>query len=105
MSNESHMTHDIQNSLVNTFCLEHCEVLDESYMHHSGKDAGTHFKLVIVSKDFIGKPLIQRHRQLQKLFASYIAQNIRMSFHCYTPEEFATTAVPDTPHCRGGYHK
>lgn len=105
MSNGPQMVQDISQALVENFNLTHHEVLDESYMHHTGKDAGTHFKLVIVASDFAGQSLIQRHRQLQKLFADYIAQNVRMSFHCYTPEEFATTTIPETPHCRGGYNK
>lgn len=37
----------------------HLELLNESYMHNVPKGSETHFKVVIVSPEFQGKPLIQ----------------------------------------------
>jgi len=37
----------------------HLDVINESYMHNVPKEAEMHFKVIVVSKEFEGLPLIQ----------------------------------------------
>jgi stress-induced morphogen len=61
----------------------HLEVTDESHLHAGhqamkGKEAQeTHFKVVVYSKFFDGKPLIERHR----LVNSILEQELRQGVH------------------------
>lgn len=44
------------------YCL--AEVINESHMHSVPKGAETHFKVVVVSDQFDGLSLLQRHREV-----------------------------------------
>ena len=50
----------IEQALAAAFQPLHLEVLDESHMHSRGLE--THYKAVIVSAEFEGRRLIQRHQ-------------------------------------------
>jgi BolA protein len=41
---------------------EHLEVVNESHMHSVAKGSETHFKVVIVSRQFEGVPAVKRHQ-------------------------------------------
>lgn len=84
--------------------LNHLEVINESHMH-SGSRLDTHFKLIAVSDDFIGKRLIQRHQQIFGLVAELMQNPIHaLSMHLYTAKEWEekSGSVPDSPNCLGG---
>ena len=42
------------------------EIIDQSIQHegHTGNAGGGHYKAIIISNDFTGKTLIQRHRMV-----------------------------------------
>ena len=63
----------IEESLVQSFGLQHLEVTDESHGHNVPDGAESHFKIVAVSEEFAGKRLIQRHRMINELLASEFA--------------------------------
>jgi BolA protein len=58
----------IEKILTETFHPEFLQVLDDSHKHagHNphAKKGGTHFSIEIVSKRFIGKSLVDRHRMI-----------------------------------------
>lgn len=60
----------ILNLLRETFQLDHLEIKDDSHKHagHAGarEHGGGHFSILIVSDDFKGKTLVQRHRMIYK---------------------------------------
>jgi len=57
-------------------------------MHSAGTDS--HFKVVIVSSDFEGKRLLQRHRAINKVLADELANHIHaLALHTYTEQEWA----------------
>jgi BolA protein len=70
---------------------EALEVLDESAQHagHAGaQSGGGHFRLVIVSKAFCGKPGQARHRMIYDALAPLMKKDIHaLSIRAYAPEE------------------
>lgn len=49
----------IRTKLQNRFNPKVLQLINESYMHNVPKDSETHFKVVIVSEEFEGMPLIK----------------------------------------------
>lgn len=49
----------IRTKLQNRFNPKVLQLINESYMHNVPKDSETHFKVVIVSDEFDGMPLIK----------------------------------------------
>jgi BolA protein len=84
---------------VEWFALE-----NESHMH-SGPATESHFKLVLVSPDFAGKRLVQRHQLVYGLVAELMQNPIHaLALHLHTPEEWQQRngEVPESPNCMGG---
>jgi len=67
------------------------EVKDESAKHvgHAGaRDGGGHFDVTIVSAQFAGQGLLQRHRLVYDALGEAMRQDIHaLSIHAYSPEE------------------
>lgn len=71
------------------------DIVDESYKHagHSGNPSGdpnaeTHFKVVVVSSEFGGKRLVQRHQMMYKLLDEELKAGVHaLSMETKTPEE------------------
>lgn len=79
----------------------HCEIINESHMH-AGPATESHFKLVLVSEAFIGLRLVARHQKIYALLAEELKGPIHaLSMHLYSPEEWQTALVPDSPRCQG----
>jgi len=91
--------------LANVEC-QHLVVTNESHMHSAGTDS--HFKVVIVSTDFEGKRLLQRHRIVNKVLADELANHIHaLALHTYTEAEWneLNQQAPLSPKCAGGSKK
>ena len=77
----------------------HLEVINESN-NHSGPATESHFKLVVVSKDFEEMKLIDRHRFINKLFKEELGHIHALAMHTYTPGEWELRQQsPDSPLC------
>ena len=67
------------------------EIEDESAKHagHAGaRDGGGHFDVTIVSSQFSGKSLLQRHRLVYDALGETMRGDIHaLSIHAFTPEE------------------
>ncbi|OOE81019.1 BolA family transcriptional regulator [Salinivibrio sp. ML198] len=94
----------ITEKLTQAFAPVHLDVRNESYMHNVPEGAESHFKVVVVSDEFEGKRLIQRHRAINTTLADELADDIHaLAIHTYTPQEWQEQAhAPDSPACRGG---
>ncbi len=80
----------------------HLEVINQS-SNHSGPATQSHFKLVVVSDDFIDLKLIDRHRFINQLFKEELSHIHALSMHTYTQDEWKIKRVaPDSPKCAGG---
>ncbi len=86
----------------------HLEIVDETHMHSVPEDAQSHFKVIAVSTAFEGKPLVQRHRLINKTLAEELADGIHaLALHTMTPEEWFDKGgqAPQSPPCLGGGKK
>lgn len=62
---------------------------NESHLHHLGKGANTHFKLIVVSKSFNNKSRVLRHQMVYQLLSEQIKQEIHaLSLKLFTPKEW-----------------
>jgi BolA family transcriptional regulator, general stress-responsive regulator len=96
---------EINDIVVSDLAPVRLDVINESHMHNVPAGSESHFKLVIVSDAFSGKPLIARHRVVNKLLESQLKNDIHaLSMHTYTPDEWEARGgdVPASPPCLGG---
>ncbi|MDO5652056.1 MAG: BolA family protein [Moraxella sp.] len=98
--------HDLQTALME-LNPSHLELTNESHMHagyFDGKES--HFKLVIVSEDFIGKRLAARHQLIYALASPLLTSSggtiHALAIHAYTSDEWtALGQAPNSPNCAG----
>jgi BolA protein len=68
----------IKQLLEQSFHIHSLEIIDESHKHaghaEAKKSGGGHFRIVMVSPDFEGKTLIQRHRMVYDALKPIAAQ-------------------------------
>jgi len=77
---------------------------NESHMH-SGTATESHFKLILVSDDFIGKRAVQRHQSIYALMASLMNNPIHaLALHLFSVSEWAVKEDKQllSPKCLGG---
>lgn len=93
----------IHEKITRHFAPAHLEVINESHLHGTPSD-DSHFKLVLVCKEFDGMRLLQRHRSVNKVLAEELAGPVHaLALHVYSLAEWQQLhAVPDSPQCRGG---
>lgn len=74
-----------------TLAPESLEILDESAAHagHEGaKGGGGHYRLVIVSREFAGKPIQSRHRMIYDALGPLMKKEIHaLAITAYAPGE------------------
>ncbi len=94
----------IEGKLQHAFSPSFMELLNESHLHKGPPGRESHFKLVLVSSDFVGKRLLQRHRLVNQLLTDELAGEVHaLALHTYTPDEWQSRQQqsPLTPNCRG----
>jgi BolA protein len=73
---------------------EHVDIEDHSHLHagHAGaRDGGGHFAVLVVSRQFAGKSLLERHRMVYRALRHAMQADIHaLSIKSYTPDEFST---------------
>lgn len=82
----------------------HVDVLDESAGHRSGPGAETHFRVVLISKDFSGKTLLQRHRAVNACLKEELAGGVHaLAVNTHTPDEWQARQMQtrESPPCAG----
>ncbi|QTH65390.1 transcriptional regulator BolA [Psychrosphaera ytuae] len=94
----------IKDKLLETFSPDVLDVVNESYQHNVPQGSESHFKVIIVSDQFDGKRLLQRHRAVNQCLAQELANDIHaLAIHTYTSDEWKETDnVPLSPKCLGG---
>lgn len=80
------------------------DVRNESFMHNVPENSETHFKVTLVSEQFIGQRKVQRHQMVYEILSLLIAGPIHaLALHLYTPEEWeGISEAPASPDCHGG---
>ena len=93
----------IETRLNERFDPDHLEVINESYNHAVPPGSESHFKLVLVSNEFIGKRQVQRQQAVYAVLAEALAAGVHaLAMHTYTLDEWQSANVPDSPQCMGG---
>jgi BolA-like protein 1 len=89
----------------------HLDVINESHMHNVPKNSETHFKVVVVSSDFDGMTIIQRHRKVNSVLADELQKEggiHALSIVAKTPAQWnemvksGKAVIEPSPKCRGG---
>ncbi len=94
----------IHSKIVDALTPVQIEIENESHMH-SGPAQESHFRVVIVSDQFEGKRLVQRHQLVYKICAEELAGPVHaLSMHLYTAGEWSAREqrAPLSPDCMGG---
>ena len=96
----------IEQKLLDKFSPLHLDVINESHQHNVPKGSESHFKVIIVSDAFEGERLIKRHRAVNQILASELAEHIHaLALHTYTEKEwneYYADNTPLSPKCLGG---
>ena len=84
----------------NSININSIDVINESHLHNTPLNSETHFKLIIVTDDFVGLKLIERHKKVHKVLAD-VQDNIHaLSMHLFTSEEFKDNKLDlESPQC------
>lgn len=93
----------LQTKLQTEFTPTLLEIENESHKH-SGSSTTSHFRVVIVSDAFEGSRLIARHRKINTLLASELANEIHaLALHTFTNDEWAKKGenAAKSPACAG----
>lgn len=104
--NMTTMTDIIKRKLSEGLKLSHLELVNESGKH-SGPATESHFKVLVVSDDFEGKTLIQRHRTINSILEMELKQEggiHALSIDAKTPAQYSKKPeIHQTPPCAGGH--
>ncbi|XP_066590970.1 DNA-binding transcriptional regulator BolA [Prorops nasuta] len=98
----------IRKKLEQSLQPKYVEVINESYMHNVPKGAETHFKVVVVSEQFVDQPLIKRHRIINELLNDELQSGVHaLSIVAKTPKQWeeSNKIITESPACRGGFGK
>ncbi len=96
----------IEQKLLSAFAPLYLNVVNESHQHNVAPGSESHFKVTIVSRDFEDERLIKRHRAVNAVLATELAEHIHaLALHTYTEKEwqdYYSDSVPLSPRCLGG---
>ena len=92
----------IENTLRSHFDAVKLQVENESHMHSVPANSETHFKVVLVTDDFVGKRQVARHQSIYALLSAELGGPVHaLALHTYTVQEWPGRA-PESPNCMGG---
>ena len=94
----------IESKLTNGLPLDHLEVINESGNHNVPAGSESHFKVVLVSAEFVDLLLVERHRKVNTILADELKNHIHaLAIHTYTTSEWHQRHgdAPLSPPCLG----
>mmetsp|Transcript_63391 Transcript_63391/g.72632 ORF Transcript_63391/g.72632 Transcript_63391/m.72632 type:complete len:128 (+) Transcript_63391:167-550(+) len=94
----------IKDKLETKFQPSHLEILNESHKHSVPKNSETHFKVVVITDQFEGKKLIERHRAVQECLKEELESGVHaLSIVAKTSQQWENSnVVTPSPNCLGG---
>ncbi|XP_035902881.1 bolA-like protein DDB_G0274169 [Anopheles stephensi] len=107
-SNENPIEQVIRAGLTKELAPVHLDIVNESYMHNVPKGSETHFKVLVVSQQFEGLPLIKRHRLVNDIVKTQLAGDFvhALSIVAKTPQQWNEAyKLEPSPNCKGGFGK
>jgi len=100
-----HLQRRIETKLAAAFDGAHIDVINESHGHNVPANSETHFRVIVVTRDFDGVSRVARHRQINGLLADELADGVHaLAIEARTPVQWAAAGGPTltAPACRGG---
>lgn len=94
----------IEKAIEENFAISFMQLDNESHMH-AGPASESHFKLTLVSEDFVDLSRVKRQQAVYKVLSELMPQFHALALHTYTPEEWLSKgeAIPASPKCGGGH--
>ena len=94
----------IEQTLQEAFTPVFLEVINESDGHNVPKGSESHFKVVIVSDDFVNTSRIQRHKMIYSVAATEVERVHAFSVSAFDISEWSIKKgdVTQSPPCLGG---
>lgn len=94
----------IRTKLTNALQPEHLEVHNESHMHAVPSGSESHFRVLVVSSQFEGLPLIKRHRLVNEALKEELSSCVHaLAIQSKTPEDWGkNSTLAKSPPCMGG---
>lgn len=94
----------IEDKIKNNLTVEYFELVNESYKHAVPEGAESHFKLILVSNDFLNLNRVQRQKKIYSMFENEMKNGLHaLSMRLLTVDEWkARGANFATPNCLGG---
>lgn len=90
----------IVNTLKTSMDLFSLKIINESFMHNVPEGSESHFKIVIVSEDFLNLTMIQRHKLVYKKLDNLMTKIHALSIHAFDKNEFKLNPIIlDSPEC------
>lgn len=83
----------------------HLQVLNESHGHRVAPGSETHFRVIVVSEAFEGRPKVARHRAVYGLLQGPLSRGVHaLAIEALSPGEWASMEGPrlTAPPCKGG---
>ena len=79
---------NIKNLLIDAFNPSVLSIDNESHMHNVPKDSESHFKIVLVSKNFTGLSEVNRHKSVYKVLEDILDSIHAISIHSFDENEY-----------------
>jgi BolA protein len=94
----------IEETLKEAFSPLFLDVINESDGHNVPKGSESHFKVIIVSDNFVNKSRIQRHKMIYSAAASEVEKVHAFSVSAFDASEWSVKQgnVTQSPPCLGG---
>ena len=78
----------------------HLRVENESHMHNVPEDSESHFKIVLVSRNFTGLTEVNRHKSVYKALGGIMDSIHAISIHSFDENEYKNNPmILDSPNC------
>lgn len=91
---------EIHKSCSESLNLKLITIDNESHLHSSSKASNSHFKLLVVSDDFIDMSLIRRHKFIFKILDDVMKRIHALAIHAFTSEEYENNKLNlSSPDC------
>lgn len=94
----------IRTKLTQALAPEHLEVINESHMHAVPPGSESHFRVLVVSPQFEGLSLLQRHRLVNETLREELSTCVHaLAIQAKTPQQWSSNpSLAKSPPCMGG---
>ena len=90
----------IKNLLIDAFKPSFLSIDNESHMHNVPEDSESHFKIVLVSRNFTGLTEVNRHKYVYKALGDIMNSIHAISIHSFDENEYKNNSmILDSPNC------